>query len=75
MEGIISGKVKTCHHSLQVSHIVTYMYPALQLMQAKGLPMKFLKMKILQLTGWLVLKAQKLHPSNICTYTPYACIL
>ena len=37
-----AGKVKTCHHHLQMSNVAIHMYPALQLMQANGI----LKMKI-----------------------------
>ena len=37
----VAGKVKTCHHRLQVSNIVViHVYPALQLLQANFLPMK-----------------------------------
>ena len=36
-----AGKVKTCHHHLQMSNVAIHMYPALQMMQAKFLLMKF----------------------------------
>ena len=37
-----AGKVETCHYHLQVANYIDiHVYPALQLMQAKFLPMKF----------------------------------
>ena len=35
-----AGKLKTCHHHLQISNVAVHMYP-LQLMQAKVLPINF----------------------------------
>ena len=37
----VADKVKTYHHPLQVLDIAVQMYPALQLMQAQVLPIKF----------------------------------
>ena len=34
-------KLRTCHHPLQVSDVTVQVYPALQLMQAKVLPINF----------------------------------
>ena len=36
-----AGKVKIYHHHLQVSDVAIHVYPALQMMQAKFLLMKF----------------------------------
>ena len=36
-----SGKEETCHHHLQVLNVTIHVYPDLQLMQPKFLPMKF----------------------------------
>ena len=36
-----AAKVKACHHPLQVSDVAIQVYPALQLMQVKVLPIKF----------------------------------
>ena len=36
-----AAKVKACHHPLQVSDVAIQVYPALQLMQAQVLPIKF----------------------------------
>ena len=36
-----AAKVKACHHPFQVSDVSIQVYPALQLMQAKVLPIKF----------------------------------
>ena len=43
-----ADKVKACHHPLQVSDVAIQVYPTLQSMQAKILPIKFrlLRMKI-----------------------------
>ena len=41
------GKVRTCHHPLQVPYVTIHMYPALQLMQGKVLS----KMIISQMTS------------------------
>ena len=35
-----AGRVETCLHPLQVSSVAIHVYPAIQLMQAKVLPMK-----------------------------------
>ena len=41
----LMARFKTCHHHLQVSNIVVYVYLTLQLMWAKVLPMKFWRWK------------------------------
>ena len=36
-----AAKIKACHHPLQVTDVTIQIYPALQLMRAKVLPIKF----------------------------------
>lgn len=39
MHAVAAGKVKTSHQPLQVSNLPIHMYPALQMMKVKVLPM------------------------------------
>ena len=56
-----AGKVETCSRW----NVAFHMYPTLQLMQTKIVPMSFEDENFMG--GQLTTKTTKLHPSKICT--------